>query len=207
MNHLTSRSMSAVLVSAALLVLPSCSSNSSEPKMEHAKSASYQPGVPGSVAVDTTTSTARIVSVFDSAREVTLDLPDGTRETVKCGPEVVNFDQLQKDDMVRITVAREVAVAMGTETDPPDSSGDTAIALAPKGARPGAVMATTKQVTATVTDIDIGHHTAMLQFPDGQTRKVDVRHDIDLSKRKVGEKVVIRKTDLMAISIDKAPAK
>lgn len=202
MNHFTLRSMSAVLTSAALLVLPSCSS-SPQPKAEHAKTASYEPGVPGGIAVETTTLTARIVAVHEGAREVVLDLPDGTRKIVTCGPAVINFDQLHKDDMVKTTVTEEVAIAMGAETDPPDSGRDTVIALAPKGGTPGAIMATTKQVTATVTSIDLANHTAMLTFPDGQTHKVVVRPDVDLTKRKVGEKVVIRKTDAFALRVDK----
>jgi hypothetical protein len=64
-------------------------------------------------------------------------------------------------------------------------------------------MANTKQVTATVTAIDLGHHTATLQFPDGSTHKIAVRHDIDLSKRRVGEKVVIRTTDAIALKVEK----
>jgi hypothetical protein len=202
MNHVTLRSMSAVLMSAVLLVLPSCSS-SPQPKAEQAKTAAFEPGVPGGVAVETTTFSARIVSVFDTARQIVLDLPDGSRKTVTCGPEIINFDQLHKNDMVKITVTEELAIAMGAETDPPDTGRDTVIALSPKGGTPGAIMATTKQVTATVTSIDLANHTAMLTFPDGQTHKVVVRPDVDLTKRKVGEKVVIRKTDAFAIRVDK----
>jgi hypothetical protein len=202
MNPVTFRHVRTALLSSTLLALPSCTSNAPPPKAEHADAAAYQAGVPGGIAAETTTVTARIVSVMPNTRELTLDLPDGTRETVKCGPEVINFDQLKKDDTVRITLTQEVAVAMAKESDPPDTS-DGVIALSPKGGRPGGVMAATTQVTATVTAIDVGHHTAVLQFPDGQTRTVAVRHDVDLSKRKVGEKVVIRMTTVMALRVDK----
>jgi hypothetical protein len=207
MNRFTIASMPAVLFSATLLVLPSCSSNNPQAKTEHAKTASYQPGVPGGISVETSTLTAYVVSVFDTSREVVLDLPGGKREAVTCGPEVVNFDQIHPGDRVKATVTREVAIAMGTESDPPDTAGDSTVALAPKGAQPGAVMANVKQVTATVTAIDLGRHTATLEFPDGQTRTIDVRHDIDLSKRKVGEKVVIRKTDALALRVEKVDKK
>lgn len=202
MNPLTLRRLRTSLLASTLLALPSCTSNAPPPKAEHATAAGYQPGVPGGTAVETTTATARIVAVFPSTRELTLQLPDGTNQTVKCGPEVVNFDQLKKDDTVRLTLTQELAVAMGTESDPPDTS-DGIVSLAPKGATPGGVMAATTQLTATVTAIDLGHHTATLQFPDGQTRTIAVRHDIDLTKRKVGEKVVIRMTTAMALRVDK----
>ena len=77
------------------------------------------------------------------------------------------------------------------------------MALAPKGAKPGGIMAETTQVTAKVTAIDAEHHKATLQFEDGTTRTVAVRPDVDLSKRKVGEKVVIRTTEALAIPVEK----
>lgn len=205
MKCLTISSVPTVLLSAALLTLPSCSDKSPPPKTENVKTASYEPGVPGRIDVETTTTTAKVVSVFTSSREVVLDLPDGVRERVQCGPEVVNLEQIHAGDQVKVTIAEEVAVAMGSASDPPDNSINV-VALSPKGAQPGAVMASTKQVTATVTAIDISHHTATLQFPDGRTRTIAVRPDIDLSKRTVGEKVVIRTTNVIALRVEKPQA-
>ena len=42
-----------------------------------------------------------------------------------------------------------------------------------------------------------------LQFEDGTTRSVAVRPDVDLSKRKVGDTVVIRITETLAIQVAK----
>jgi len=64
-------------------------------------------------------------------------------------------------------------------------------------------MAETTQVTAKVTAINAEQHTATLQFEDGSTRKVAVRPDVDLSKRKVGDKVAIRTTEALAIRVVK----
>ena len=77
------------------------------------------------------------------------------------------------------------------------------VALAPKGAKPGGIMAETTQVTAKVTAIDTEHRQATLQFDDGTTQTVAVRPDVDLSKRKVGDKVVIRTTEALAITVEK----
>jgi hypothetical protein len=57
----------------------------------------------------------------------------------------------------------------------------------------------TAKVTAKVTAIDLNHHKATLQFPDGTTRTVAVRKDVDLTRRKVGEEVAIRTTEAVAI--------
>ena len=63
--------------------------------------------------------------------------------------------------------------------------------------------ADTTQVTATVMAIDPMERTATLRFENGSTRTIAVRDDIDLSKRKVGEKVVFLLTNMMAISVEK----
>jgi hypothetical protein len=75
--------------------------------------------------------------------------------------------------------------------------------LAPKGAKPGGVMAETVQVTATVKAIDLAARKATLQFPDGTTKVLPVRQDVNLSARRVGEKVVIRSTETLAITVEK----
>jgi len=204
MNQRNAKLMASALLAAGLLVLPSCSDTKTpEAKDEKTQSKSYQPGVPGGIDVETRTITANVSSVYSPAREVTLDGPDGKRFTVKCGPEVINFDQIRPGDQLKLTYVEEVAVSMASETDAPESGDTSVVALAPKGARPGALMADTRRVTGTVTAIDVARHTATLQFPDGQTRTIVVRPDIDLTKRRVGEKVVIRKTDATAISVER----
>ena len=146
---------------------------------------------------------SNVVHIDGPGREVILATPDGKRQGVKCGPEVVNFNQIRVGDQLKVTVAEEVAVYMASSAEPSNAGAAAVVALAPKGAKPGGVMAATVEVVATVTAIDLGHHKATLTFPDGTTRTVAVRHDVDLTKRKVGEKVVIRKTEAMAISVEK----
>jgi hypothetical protein len=43
----------------------------------------------------------------------------------------------------------------------------------------------------------------MLRFPDGSTEILPVRDDIDLDQRRVGEQVVFRVTEMIAISVEK----
>jgi hypothetical protein len=89
------------------------------------------------------------------------------------------------------------------EGETPADGAAQMVALAPKGAKPGGIVAATTKVTAKVTAIDAEHHMATLQFEDGTTHTVAVRPDVDLSKRKVGDKVVIRKTEALAIRVAK----
>jgi hypothetical protein len=160
-------------------------------------------GVPGGTVVQTYELKATVTAIDKAARKVTLMDATGIKTTVTAGPEVANFDQIQIGDQLKITVAKELVVSVAGESETADDEGAQLVALAPKGAKPGAIMAGTTRVTAKVTAIDLANHEATLQFADGSTRTVAVRPDVDLSKRKVGDKVVIRTTGALAIQVVK----
>jgi hypothetical protein len=184
----------------ALLALTSCSST---PKAEPTTVIAAQPGVPGGTVVETYQGTATVTAIDAEKRKVTLVTPDGRKETFTAGPEVVNFPQIKVGDQVKATLTEALVVFMATDA-PPQPQGEAAVvAFAPVGAKPGALMANTVQIKAKVTAIDLEHRKATLQFPDGTSHKVTVRKDVDLTKRSVGEEVVIRTTDALAITVEK----
>jgi hypothetical protein len=193
------------LFPAALLTFTSCSSTpaTSPPTVQTSSTTSVQQGVPGGIVVETHKITATVASVDAADRKVTLVTPDGKKTVVKCGPEVVNFGQIRVGDQLKATVTEELAVSMAPEGAPPSDGAASVVALAPVGAKPGGIVADTVQVTAKVTAIDLKRHTATLQFPDGSTKTFAVRKDVDLTQRKVGEGVVIRTTEALAVSVEK----
>jgi len=160
-------------------------------------------GVPGGAAVQTYELTATVTAIDKANRRVTLLSPDGIKQTVKAGPEVVNFDQINVGDQLKVTATQELVVYVAGEGEDSTDSAAQLVALAPKGAKPGGIMAATTQLSATVTAIDTEHRQATLQFEDGTARTVAVRDDVDLSKRKIGDKVVIRTTESLAIQVQK----
>jgi hypothetical protein len=187
---------------AAVLALTSCSSNST-PQPQGATVVATQPGVPGGVVINTHQITATVKAIDTEDRKVTLVGPDGKEAVVKCGPEVVNFPQIQVGDQVKATVTQQLVVFMATNAPPQTDGAATAVVLAPVGAKPGGVVAQTIQVTAKVAAIDLKNHEATLEFPDGSKETVAVRPDVDLTQRAVGEQVVIRTTESVAISVEK----
>jgi Cu/Ag efflux protein CusF len=160
-------------------------------------------GVPGGTVVQTYELKASVTAIDKAARKVTLMDATGIKTTVKVGPEAINFDQIRVGDQLELTAAQELVVSVTGEGETPSDGGAQVVALAPQGAKPGAILAETTQVTAKVTAIHAEQHTATLQFEDGSTRTVAVRPDVDLSKRKVGDKVVIRITEALAIRVVK----
>lgn len=77
------------------------------------------------------------------------------------------------------------------------------VALTPFGAKPGGVIASTRQLIAEVTSLDVAKHQATLQFADGNTKTVTFRPDLDLAQRKVGKQVVIRLTESLALRMQR----
>lgn len=182
-----------------LLALTGCSSDS--PQGESTTVVAAQPGVPGGVIVQTSQVTATVKAIDADTRKVTLEGPDGKDMVVKCGPDVVNFPQIKIGDQVTATVTERLVVAMASDASSLGDGAAAGVALAPVGAKPGGVVAATEQITATVVAIDLKHHKATLEFPDGSQKTVAVRPDIDLTQRAVGDKVVIQATESVAIAV------
>src|SRR5262249_47110900 len=167
-----------LLLPAAILALTSCSSTTYGPIDDKNHDATYEKGVPGGTVVETYVLNATVADIDASKRKVTLTTKDGKKETVKCGPEVINFDQINIGDVVKATVTSELTVAMADAASPRVESASSTVALAPKGAKPGGIVAETQQYTATITKINLKRHQATLHFPDGSTRTFNVRKDV-----------------------------
>ena len=191
------------LATALVVTLTACSSTTYGPIDDKNHDATYEKGVPGGTVVETYTLNATVTDIDASSRKVTLLASNGEKDTVKCGPDVLNFDQIHVGDVVKAIVTSELTVAMADASDPRISTADSTVALTPKGAKPGGLIAETQQYTATISALDLKKRQATLRFPDGSTRTFNVRQDVDLAQRKVGEQVNFRVAVAMALSITK----
>lgn len=162
-----------------------------------------KPGVPGGEVVQTTTVNATVTGVDTTKRKVTLVTKDGKKFNVKAGPEVVNFDQIRVGDQLKATFTEEVVIRMAKPGEKIDDEIFGSIDTAPAGSKPSLKMSDTVQYSATITKIDTKRRKVTLSFDDGSKKKFPVRDDLDLSQRKVGEKVVFRSTEVYAISLKK----
>src|SRR5262245_51730064 len=126
------------LLPAAILALTSCSST---PEGERETMVAAQKGKPGGVIVETYQTTATVTGIDASKRKVTLVTPDGKKTTYKAGPEVVNFDQIQVGDQLKLKVAEQLVVFMASDAPPQTEGAVTMVALAPVGAKPGGLVA------------------------------------------------------------------
>jgi hypothetical protein len=190
------------LIPGALFILTACTSTPPPPPVGGA-TISYTKGVPGGVILQTFEVTATVTALDLAQREATLLGPDGKKFVVTVAAEAVNFDQVRVGDQVKATVTEKVVASVEKAGAAAGEGAASLVALAPKGARPGGAAAETLQLTAKVVAIDASKRTATLRFDNGASRILPVREDVDLSQRQVGETVVFRITELVAISLTK----
>lgn len=185
-----------------LLTLTSCSTSTPPPEVGSAR-IDYTKGVPGGVIVQTFKTTATVTAIDQAKRTATLLGSDGKKFQVTVGPEAVNFDQVHVGDRVNATVTQKIVAALDKEGANAGEGAAAAVALAPKGDQPGVLVAGTMQVTGRVSAIDSSKRTATLRFEDGSTQTLPIRSDVDLSRIKLGEKVVFRVTEMTATRVEK----
>ena len=179
-----------LVMAAAMFSLASCSRGEKETV-----------GTRGGAVVNTYTASATVTGIDAANRKLELTLPDGKRTTVKAGPEVRNFDQIQVNDRLNVTMTEELAVFVGKGA-PPMGSG-SAVAVAPIGAKPGAVMADRVQASAKITAIDAKDRKVTFQLEDGNSKVLKVGKKADLSNLKPGDTVTVQYTEALAIAIEK----
>ena len=205
-KSITPKFTALALLPAAVIAFTSCSSTPhccSTPQVKSSAAAVYEPGVPGGIMVETYKETATVTGIDKANRKVTLVTPDGTKSTVKAGPEVANFDQIEVGDQVKAIVTDELVIFVRKPGEPAGDGAASVVALAPIGDKPGGLMADTVEFTAKVKSVDLKRHRATLQFPDGTSKTFKVRKDVELTKETVGVDVVIRTTEAIAVSVKK----
>ncbi len=181
--------LAAALLPGLVLTLAACSSSSKS--------------LPGAVAIESFTVTARVESVDEAKRQVILATADGRRAAYRVSKDVVNFNQIKPGDTVSATVTEELAVFVRKSDAPPSEEESAAVALAPIGAKPGGVVSDTIELKARITFVDQWNHKVRLQLPDDTIRNVSVAKSIDLSNVQVGDNVVVRLTEALALLVEK----
>jgi hypothetical protein len=206
MTHMNCKLAAAVLLSAGILVLASCSSDKKKAEPSAATGTgttvvSVTPGVAGGAVEDTFTASVSVAAVDKSSRKITLAASDGGKATFTAGPEIRNFDQIRVGDKVTATFTERLVVFVRGDGADPSVSHAAALAAAPKGAKPGVMVGEAYEIVASIKSIDSANRTATLQFSAGQAKTVKVRQDVDLARYKAGDTVVIQVSAALALLV------
>jgi len=151
--------------------------------------------------------TATVTAVDAANRLVTLKGKKET-DTIKMGPEVVNFDQIKVGDVVKVTVSQGVVLSLqapGAKAVEPTvtATGEAA----PVGAKPAGDVKVGIKATVTVTKIDMKTRLVTLTGAEGRNYKVKAAPDVAIDKLKVGDKVLAEYTEGVGIAVEPAKKK
>ena len=166
-------------------------------------SATTKADAKGAIEVSAITKTAKVTAVDPAKRTVTLANPDGVTNTYELGKNVRNFDQIKVGDEVKATLLEAVAVAVSKSSAPPDASGRDLVAVAPKGAMPGVIMAKTRQISAKIVSVDPQARTVTVEGPAGGTPTIRVGPKVNMNELQKGDDVTLRVTDALALRVEK----
>jgi hypothetical protein len=160
---------------------------------------------PRVIFADVTELKAKVDSVDQAKRLVTLTDNDGNTVTVKAGPAVKNLDQIKAGDMLTMKLFESIALFVHKGGEEP-SAGETAtVAVAEKGKEPEAIVVDTKEIKATVEAVHPLLRRVTLKGPDGKKVSVKIHEGYkEFSEIKKGDEIVLRATDALAISIEKS---
>jgi hypothetical protein len=201
-HYLNHKLALAALLSASVLLCASCTPEK-KADSDGTTTISIVPGEAGGVIQDTFTTSATVNVIDPSTRVINLTASDGSKASFKAPPEVRNFDQIRVGDKVNATIAERLVIFVRSSGEDPSIVHAAALAAAPKGAKPGVMVGEAYEITANVTSIDMINRKATLKFVDGQTMTVTARPDVDLTKYKVGDTVVIRVTATLTVLVEK----
>jgi hypothetical protein len=197
------------ILPAVLLVLTSCSS---PPPVWNSKTAfspaSYDsnPGFNGEIVTDAISSTATVVSVDRTRRLVVLKRADGGNVTYKALPNAFGFDDIKAGDVVKVSVAEELAVFLGQNSVPANAGANAAklrVRL-PGGTQAVASEVGTVSFTAKITAIDDWNDAVTLQLPDGTSKTIKVSEAVNLADVSVGETVSVQSTEAAVVVLEKS---
>jgi hypothetical protein len=161
-------------------------------------------GKPGAVVADSVTMEATVTALDAANRTVTIKSADGTTKTFKVNKEVRNFDQIKAGDKVKATFVESIAVFVRKSDEKASASEMKTVGVAPLGSKPGIFAVDTFEITAKVQDIDYRKRIVTLKGPEGNTRAFKVDKTVEnLDKVKVGDELVLRVTDAVAVAVEK----
>jgi hypothetical protein len=166
----------------------------------HAQAISPDKGID---SVEVVTVTAVVDKIDLEKRKVTMTLGDGKTKTYKVDKSAVNLDQVQVGDHVKMTYTEELMVTVNKSGEASGAASVGAIAVAPKGSKPGGVMVETTAISGKILAIDSEKRKITYEDPEGKKKTVKVKKSVDISGLAVGESVDAVLTESVIVKVTK----
>jgi hypothetical protein len=147
--------------------------------------------------------TANVEDVDVKKRLLTLRMPDDRVVPLQIGQDVQNLAQVDKGDTVELEYFQSIEFEVRQPTEEEIEMSGLGVGLAgraPLGAKPGAIVAGQQIGVVTIEAIDKKRQEVTVRG-EGGTMTVKAKYPQNLSFLKVGDAVVVKTTELMAVSI------
>jgi hypothetical protein len=156
------------------------------------------------------TVSASVEAIDQATREVTLKGPLGNTVTFIVDPRVERLKEVKVGDFVRADYYISIAAELRAPT--PEEEKDPIVVLeaggkSPAGTTPAAGGLRRFKVVTTVEGVDLSTETITIKGPRGKFATIHVPQSPNLSKVKLGEKIIVTYTEALAISLEKTEAK
>ncbi len=165
---------------------------------------------PAGVMASAITVKATVDAIDYDKRTVVLRSEDGlSTTTMDVGPEVKNFKQVKKGDVLVVERVESVALVVVPKGEAPLVKGSTtSLEVAKLGEKPRAVEVNTHDIVAIVEAIDYKARTVTLKGPEGNSKTLKVGPEAKrFDNVKQGDEVYVSYTETTAISVQTPPKK
>lgn len=159
-----------------------------------------------SMAAETDVAINVITAIDKDSREITLkDDSSGEKWVYTAGPEVRNFDQLERGDIVIAERFEGVAVALGPKgSGLKDRVSEVDMERAAPGDKPGMSVTESTYVEAEIVEVDADRGIVAIEGPE-RLLTLQVGEEVDLSGVEVGQVVELLYVESVSISVETAP--
>lgn len=175
---------------------------SSEPIAAATSVVVEEEGVPGGTYVEAVKITATVTAIDAEQRSFTVIGADSTPESFTAGPEVINFEQIKVGDQVTVALITDMVISLRKAGESVEAEDGLLVARAAEGEKPAGIIAGSTEITAVVESINMDEHSATLKMPDGESKTIKARKDVDLTQVAVGDEVVIQLTGAIAVTVE-----
>lgn len=195
------RAMVVLMASAAvgIMTVAMHAADEQQPMTDPPKMAN--PAMPAAVTVEQVNATFTVSAIDAASRTLTLKTADNSEMKCTAGDNVRNFDQIKVGDRINATLVDELAVFVSKPGMQPGVGTGGMVSLAPKGAKPGMMMAKTEDITAKICGIDADKRMITIEGPGGQCKTLSVGSSVDLAQLKKGDDITAQWTRALAINV------
>ena len=157
---------------------------------------------PGVEMSELATLSATVEAVDYENRLVTLRGPEGNQVVVKVSEEARNLPQVEVGDTVEVEYYQSVALFAQKPDGETEAEVAVSTARTPLGDKPGAGIAETVTIKATVQAIDYDTRMIVLLGPEGNTLTTKVDERVErFNEIRLGDEIVVKYTRAFAISV------